>query len=128
MQRFARIASLVAVALLITLGVWHAAHPTPPGEREPQLSATLKPLINLPIPAGSEVLFAFPHAADAERPLTPLFEAAWLRPDLRFAVWQGEGAATGFDYLVSIDIWVAPPKWREVWRQGGVVLYRRSSS
>jgi hypothetical protein len=120
-----RVSSLAVALVLLTLGLWHATRSTPIDQREPRLSATLKPLINAPIPVGSEVLFAFPHSGETDKPLTPLFEAAWLRPDLRWAAWEGEGSQAQIIYLVSLDARVVPSNWRETWRQGALVLYRR---
>ena len=86
----------------------------------------LAPLADAPIPAGSTVALLAATRGGADDVKAVLMEAAWQRPDLRWAELSAWPSATPPRLLVTVGAAAAPPGWRELWRGGDVAVYVRS--
>lgn len=119
-----RAAACTAAVLSLAAGLADLALRQPP--RDPAWSARLAPLADAPLVAGEAVALALPAglpAGDAER---VLFEAAWLRPDVR---WGLRDAWTGVRPPQALVLpWSDDPApiagWRPAWRGGSLRLLR----
>ncbi len=89
----------------------------------PQWAPIVAPLVNAPIPANTvTALNAGPGTSPAQLVLL-LREAAWQRPDLRWAPASELPASLAPAALVTIDDGAPPVGWRQVWRAGRLRLW-----
>ena len=118
--------AMLAVWALVGLG--RAAFQTATAARAPAWERHLAPLREAPIAAGAAValLTVVPAGASVESVRPVLMEAAWQRPDLRWALLSEWLPAAPPAVLVGVGDAAAPSGWRQTWRQGAVAVYARS--
>jgi len=115
------LAVLAGWAVLGAARHWRQATTSP---RAPAWSEALAPLATAPLPAGARVALAAPDPGGGREALKPLLmEAAWQRPDLRWAFLDAWPAGATPERLVAVGAVVPPAAWREVWREGVVTVY-----
>jgi len=121
----ATLAALAAFACIIVGGYettrWFAAL-----ERAPRWAALLAPLEAMPVPAGATVALSIP--AELAAPGTAkvvVYEAAWRRPDLRWALLSQWPAGHPLVHLVALRDAPVPPGWSEAWHGGELRLLRK---
>lgn len=124
MQRLVIVTVLAAWTALGAVRTWRQTTGTP---RSPAWARQLAPLRQAPLPAGTAVAMLVSMAgADIEAVKPVLMEAAWQRPDLRWALLQSWPSGPPAEALVAIGTPSTPPGWRETWRQGIVAIYERA--
>ena len=123
-----RAAALAAACLSIAAGVWTASDRPDVASRQPGWALSLAPLADAPIPPGSMVALQLPMGQSRRAAAPLLMEAAWRRPDLRWAwlnAWPGRLPP---EFLVIPDGEFSRSPWRETWQAGGIHLLRRPQS
>jgi hypothetical protein len=127
MTRLRRWLPVAMLAVWALVGLGRAAYQVATAARAPAWERHLAPLREAPIAAGAAValLTVVPAGAAVESVRPVLMEAAWQRPDLRWALlpeWPPGDAPT---VLVGVDGAAVPPGWRQTWRQGAIAVYAR---
>lgn len=118
-----RVLVIVAAAAALVAGLTMDPWPAPGTRREPVWSQRLEPLAQAPLPRGSVVGLVAPAATPAESASKLLYEAVWLRPDLRWEITSA-GDGPGPAFVVALGGARAPIGWRSVWSGGEVTVWR----
>ena len=119
---------MVAAVVCLCSGVYEATRRPPVTARAPAAAAALRPLRALPVAAGTTVALLLPGGAtEPQRVHAWLYEAAWQRPDLRWAL-PAPTAVDSFRNLVAVGIASPGAGWRLVWRRGDVSLFTRATT
>jgi hypothetical protein len=127
-NRLAAAASVGTAVLCVALGIHDACRLPPPDQRRPAWAPHLAPLATAPIAPGSAVALLGPPALMRSADASPLlYEAAWQRPDVRWALLDHWPASSPCRELVVVGDAAAPPGWAAVWRYVDVVLYERAA-
>ena len=122
-RRWLLVAALAAWALL---GAARAARQHASEPRTPAWERHLAPLREAPLPPGSAVALLAAAVGGSREGLKPvLMEAAWQRPDLRWAPLEAWPPGAPADALVTVGAAAPPPGWSERWRRGGVAVLVR---
>ena len=117
---------VTVLAAWAALGAGRAWRQAATSSRAPTWENTLAPLRQAPLPVGAAVgLLVAAAGAGPEEVKPVLMEAAWQRPDLRWALLSEWPPAQPAEALVAVGAAAPPPGWREAWRQGIVTVYRR---
>jgi hypothetical protein len=117
----------VAAGLALAMGIWAAFQAPPPQRREPRWAARLAPLVAAPIPAGEAVALLLPAGLPEGRSAPLLFEAAWQRPDLRWALLDRWPGAVPPRFLVVLRGGAPPEGWRPLLQVESLVVLRRAT-
>ncbi|MCG6964810.1 MAG: hypothetical protein LJE95_16285, partial [Acidobacteria bacterium] len=118
-----RVLVIVVAAAALAGGLLMNPWPGTGVRREPAWSARLRPLLEAPLPAGAVVGLTVPAGTPAESISKVLYEAVWLRPDLR---WEVASADAGPEaaFAVALGGGRPPAGWRLVWSGDGMTVWR----
>jgi hypothetical protein len=121
-RRWLPVATLAAWALV---GLGRAAHQTVTAPRAPAWEHHLAPLREAPLAAGAAVAL-LPAITGAGGDLKAvLMEAAWQRPDLRWALLSAWPAGPPPAAVVTVGAGAVPPGFRQTWRQGLISVHTK---
>ena len=124
MNRFGPWVAVLAACAALALGVRDAAEILAGPPREPGWAPSLAPLAAAPLPAGARVVLVLPRSVPPGQSPPVLFEAAWQRPDLRWALSGDWPSGAGLPDAAIVFSGAPPPAgWRLTWHRGAVALY-----
>lgn len=115
-----------AVLIGVVLGLLDTVTVASDRTTEPRWTVTLAPLRAAPLERNEVVALLLPRSVAVEQATVLLFEAAWLRPGVRWVLASDpEAAAAGA--FVTVAGAPHPPGWQEAWRRAELVLWRRAT-
>ena len=124
MHHAVRVGAVVAALLAVAIGVADTLSLLRDDARAPRWAALLAPLRTAPLERGSVAQLSLPRSPSTEHVRLLLFEAAWQRPDVRWAL-AGERWEARARSVVTVADATAPPGWVVAWREGEVAVWLR---
>jgi hypothetical protein len=121
-RRWLPVAMLAVWALV---GFGRAAHQAATAARAPAWERHLAPLADAPIAAGTAVALVAATAGGGADLKLVLMEAAWQRPDLRWALLSSWPAGPPPAAVVTVGAVAVPPGFRQAWRQGLIAVHTK---
>ncbi len=118
--------AFLAAAISCTLGVASLLHPDRGLPRAPTWEGEIAPLASAPLPRGSVVVILPRADLDGAFNRFLLLEAAWRRPDVRWAPMPEFPLDSHYETVVATDGRPAPPGWSAAWASGRARVFRRT--
>ncbi len=118
--------AFLAAVISCTLGVASLLHPDRGLPRAPTWEGEIAPLASAPLPRGAVVVLLPQAGLDGVFNRFLLLEAAWRRPDVRWAPMAEFPLDSHYQTVVATDGRPAPPGWRQAWASGSARVFRRT--
>ncbi len=118
--------AFLAATISCALGVASLLHPDRRLPRAPAWEHVVAPLSSAPIQRGAVVVLLPEAGVDPSFSRFLLLEAAWRRPDVRWAAMAAFPLDSHYETVVVTDERLAPPGWSEAWKAGSLRLFRRT--
>ncbi len=119
--------AFLAAAISCALGVASLLDPDRRLPRAPTWEGEIAPLASAPLPRGAVVVLLPQAGLDGVFNRFLLLEAAWRRPDVRWAPMPEFPADSRLETVVATDGRPAPPGWAAAWASGDLRVFQREA-